>query len=317
MKFGDRLRQGREARGVTFDAILKETRIARRYLDALERSDLEALPGGAFNRGYIRSYAKFVGFDPLPILEAYAAAERMLGGTAEGEDRVLPGLPLQARRRGGPERGWPITPTALARALLVLAILVVGIWLLLPDRSEDELGGQAISQPPEPTEPGSPAELRSPVVDVPATGPASPETAQEELDQSADASELDSSRLTVADAGLGTRVVEHALTGHANRFAEGTRVFFWNRVMNGGEGMVLRHVWKLGDETVMNSELVIGGPHWRTYSSYTLPPGSTGNWTVAAIGPDGRVLSRKEFVCFDSPDLETGVWPSRLPDPAD
>ena len=93
MKFGDRLRQGREARGVTFDAVLKETRIARRYLDALERSDLEALPGGAFNRGYIRSYAKFVGFDPLPILEAYAAAERMLGGTAEGEDRVLPGLP--------------------------------------------------------------------------------------------------------------------------------------------------------------------------------------------------------------------------------
>lgn len=312
MKFGDRLRQGREARGVTLDAVFKETRIARRYLDALERSNLEALPGGAFNRGFIRSYAKFVGFDPLPILDAYAAAERMLGGTAENEDRVLPGLPLQAERRGGPERGWPITPTTLARALLVLAIMVGGIWLLLPETSEDEPGRQAISRPPEPTEPDSPAELRSPVVEVPTAEPASPETAQEELEQSADASELDSSQLTVADAGLGTRVVEHALTGHGDRFAEGTRVFFWNRVMNGGEGMVLRHVWKLGDEMVMNSELVIGGPHWRTYSSYTLPLGATGNWTVAAIGPDGRVLSRKEFVCFDSPDLETGDWRGRL-----
>ena len=110
MKFGDRLRQGREARGVTLDAVFKETRIARRYLDALERSNLEALPGGTFNRGFIRSYAKFVGFVPLPILDAYAAAERMLGGTAENEDRVLPGLPLQAER-------FAMTPSGPARLL--------------------------------------------------------------------------------------------------------------------------------------------------------------------------------------------------------
>ncbi|MGH9319428.1 MAG: helix-turn-helix domain-containing protein, partial [Vicinamibacteria bacterium] len=38
------MKRAREARGVALDAVASATRIARRYLDALERSDLQALP---------------------------------------------------------------------------------------------------------------------------------------------------------------------------------------------------------------------------------------------------------------------------------
>jgi transcriptional regulator with XRE-family HTH domain len=312
MKFGDRLRQAREARGVTLDAIFQETHIAKRYLEALEKSDVGALPGGIFDKGFIRSYAQCVGVDPEPILTAYGVARRQASPEqAADPERVLHELAFQADRRGA-TRSWPRVPVSVAAglALLSIALLVAGIWLILPDGpSEDEIERHAIARPRPPDKPGSATELLSPVVEIPI---AEPETAGQEPEPSAEINEVQAGRVTVADAGLGTSVVEHALNGRSDRFAEGTRVFFWNRVLNGEKGMVLRHVWKLGDEVVMLSELAIGGPHWRTYSSYILPPGSTGTWTVEAIGPDGRVLFHKEFVCFDAPDLETGVWERHL-----
>jgi transcriptional regulator with XRE-family HTH domain len=312
MKFGDRLRQAREARGITLDAVFQETHIGKRYLEALENSDVGALPGGIFDKGFIRSYAQFVGIDPEPILAAYRVAKRQAFPEQEPEpERVLHDLALQADRRGA-KRSWPAlpipVPVAVGLALFALALLVTSIWLVLPDGdSEDEIGRHAIARPRPPDEPGPPTELPSPVVEIPIAEAAAPEAAEQEPEPSAEIDEAQAGRITISEAGLGTSVVEHALNGRADRFAEGTRVFFWNRVLNGEKGMILRHIWKLGDEMVMNSELTLGGPHWRTYSSYTLPPGSTGNWTVEAIGPDGRVLFHKEFVCFDAPDLETDV----------
>ena len=315
MKFGDQLKQAREARGVTLDAIFQETHIAKRYLEALENSDVRALPGGIFDKGFIRSFAKCVGIDPEPILTAYGVARRQASSEQEADpERVLHELTLQADRHGA-RRSWPPVPAPLVVGLVLIgiALLVASVWLILPDgSSEDESERNTIAQQRPTEERSSTTELLSPVVEIPIAEPATPETAGQEPEPSAEINAVQAGRVTVSEAGLGTSVVEHALNGRADRFAEGTRVFFWNRVLNGEKGMVLRHVWKLGDEVVMFSELTIGGPHWRTYSSYTLPPGSTGTWTVEAIGPDGRVLFHKEFACFDAPDLETGVRELRL-----
>lgn len=79
--FGDRLREAREARGVSVRAVATSTRITERYLHALERSDLEALPGGVFDKGYIKSYAQFLDIDPKPLLESYGIEERGRGTT--------------------------------------------------------------------------------------------------------------------------------------------------------------------------------------------------------------------------------------------
>ena len=84
------LRRAREARGLALDAVADATRIARHHLEALERSDLDALPAGPFGKGYVRSYAKLLGIDPEPILEDYRVRERQRGlGTAEDERRTL------------------------------------------------------------------------------------------------------------------------------------------------------------------------------------------------------------------------------------
>ena len=59
-------------RGVSLDEISAATRISTRFLEALESEQWERLPGGAFNRGFIRSIARFLGIDEDALVAEYA-----------------------------------------------------------------------------------------------------------------------------------------------------------------------------------------------------------------------------------------------------
>ena len=61
--FGEHLRREREMRGVSLDEIAAATRISTRFLEAIEKDQWDQLPGGVFNRGFIRSIARFLGLD--------------------------------------------------------------------------------------------------------------------------------------------------------------------------------------------------------------------------------------------------------------
>lgn len=62
--FGQRLKSEREARGVSLADIATATKISPAALEALERNDVQRLPGGIFGRAIVRSYAISVGLDP-------------------------------------------------------------------------------------------------------------------------------------------------------------------------------------------------------------------------------------------------------------
>ena len=57
--FGERLKRERELREVTLEEITSATRIGPRFLEALENEEWEKLPGGVFNRGFVRSVARY------------------------------------------------------------------------------------------------------------------------------------------------------------------------------------------------------------------------------------------------------------------
>ena len=69
--FGEELRQQRELRQITLDEVSKSTKVNLRFLEALERDDFAALPGGLFIRGFIRAYATHIGADPEKLVNAY------------------------------------------------------------------------------------------------------------------------------------------------------------------------------------------------------------------------------------------------------
>jgi cytoskeleton protein RodZ len=62
--FGEDLRRERELRGVSLREISDDTKIAMRFLEALESDRVHVLPGGLFPRSFVRQYATYVGLDP-------------------------------------------------------------------------------------------------------------------------------------------------------------------------------------------------------------------------------------------------------------
>jgi cytoskeleton protein RodZ len=70
--FGEHLRREREMRGVSLDEISAATRISTRFLEAIEKDQWDQLPGGVFNRGFIRSIARFLGLDEDSLVAEYA-----------------------------------------------------------------------------------------------------------------------------------------------------------------------------------------------------------------------------------------------------
>jgi cytoskeletal protein RodZ len=72
--FGERLKRERELREVTLEEITSRTRIASRFLEALENEEWEKLPGGVFNRGFVRSIARYLGLDEEALLAEYDLA---------------------------------------------------------------------------------------------------------------------------------------------------------------------------------------------------------------------------------------------------
>jgi cytoskeleton protein RodZ len=71
---GSLLKTSREDRHIDLDAVVKETKVRRHYLEALENEEWEKLPSQVFVRGFVRSYAEFLGLDKEMVLDHYERA---------------------------------------------------------------------------------------------------------------------------------------------------------------------------------------------------------------------------------------------------
>jgi cytoskeletal protein RodZ len=92
--FGERLKRERELREVTLEEITSATRIGPRFLEALENEDWEKLPGGVFNRGFVRSVARYLGLDEEAFLAEYDLAHgTQAASVADRRDDPIPSPP--------------------------------------------------------------------------------------------------------------------------------------------------------------------------------------------------------------------------------
>src|SRR5258708_2390022 len=110
--FGECLKREREMREVSLDEVSAATRIGTRFLQAMENEDWAKLPGGIFNRGFVRSVSRYLGLDEEDMLAEYDLAFSEHGPQA-------PASPAQPIPRSFP--GW--LPIGF---LLVLAALIAG-----------------------------------------------------------------------------------------------------------------------------------------------------------------------------------------------
>jgi cytoskeleton protein RodZ len=73
MDVGAALREARERRGISLEALARTTKIGVATLRALERNQVDHLPGGIFLRGFLRAYARQVELDPEDTVRRYLA----------------------------------------------------------------------------------------------------------------------------------------------------------------------------------------------------------------------------------------------------
>jgi len=75
-QFGDKFRKAREKKGISLDDVSNVTKISSRMLQAIEEEHFDQLPGGVFNKGFIRAYARHVGLNDEEAVNEYLACLR-------------------------------------------------------------------------------------------------------------------------------------------------------------------------------------------------------------------------------------------------
>ncbi|MBZ5628429.1 MAG: DUF4115 domain-containing protein [Acidobacteriia bacterium] len=130
--FGERLQREREMRGITLEEIAEATKIGTRSLRALEEQDFDKLPGGIFNKGFVRAYSRYLGLDEEQAVADYLAAlaEAQAAGKVTRQEPNASG--------GGPDRNifisedddsepmrLPLGPIAV---LVLIAVLLYSGW---------------------------------------------------------------------------------------------------------------------------------------------------------------------------------------------
>ena len=139
--FGDRLRREREMRGITLEEITESTKISRRHLEALESEHFDQLPGGVFNKGFVRAYARFLGIDEDRAVADYAAASNE---QPEPEDKFPLEIHDEPDRDLNPRRSY--LPLAFAVAALAGVLVGYAFWIKSKPHATETAG--AAHQPP-------------------------------------------------------------------------------------------------------------------------------------------------------------------------
>ncbi|HUR99758.1 MAG TPA: helix-turn-helix domain-containing protein [Pyrinomonadaceae bacterium] len=123
---GEKLRQAREERGISISEVAEQTRISPMYLESIENDNYKPLPGGIFNKGFVRSYAKYVGIDEHEALQDYA---RLIAANdaavEEQQPRYRPEVLTDDARSAS-----SIVPTVLF-AGVILALMTGGILFVV------------------------------------------------------------------------------------------------------------------------------------------------------------------------------------------
>jgi cytoskeleton protein RodZ len=119
---GIRLRELREAKGVSLDDIARSTRVGRRHLEALETDTWAELPAPVFVKGFIRAYCDFLDASPDEPLRLYqeASGEPVKALRVQRATRAVPS------RRAGPLVVSVILFLALGASLFALRVGLKG-----------------------------------------------------------------------------------------------------------------------------------------------------------------------------------------------
>jgi len=121
LSVGKYLQQERERKGLSLEAVSQATRISSRSLEAIESDDFISLPAPIFIRGFLKTYASFIGLEPYKVIALYETQTGIIG--------------LPAPKGLQPEKRIPRRIWLLAIPILIVLIGGGVYWLASPRKA--------------------------------------------------------------------------------------------------------------------------------------------------------------------------------------
>jgi hypothetical protein len=122
-EIGNSLREARLRQGLEFPEIEQATKIRGKYLRALEEEQFEVLPAQTYVKGFLRSYADYLGLDGQLYVDEFNS--RYVRGELEDEQEHEPPLRPRVARQG---RGGALQNKAVIVTVAVIAGLTVFVF---------------------------------------------------------------------------------------------------------------------------------------------------------------------------------------------
>jgi cytoskeleton protein RodZ len=150
---GARLKQERERQKITLDEVAKSTKIGTRMLKALEDDHFDQLPGGIFNKGFVRAYARHLGMDEDQAIADYLAATGPVQPIKEPEV-VLTALAVRADESRAVKPGAGDLPWDKLAGVLLLVAFGFALWGWRARKQDHVTPGEQSSPPAASSVPG-------------------------------------------------------------------------------------------------------------------------------------------------------------------
>jgi cytoskeleton protein RodZ len=130
--FGEKLKVEREKRKITLEQISASTKIGTRMLQSLEEDKFNQLPGGIFNKGFVRAYSRCVGLDEdqavADYLQASGDAPPVSTEIVAREDADRESAENIRRLEAVSDAPVRSLPWGLFAALLLIVALALSFW---------------------------------------------------------------------------------------------------------------------------------------------------------------------------------------------
>lgn len=130
-QLGDILREERTKLGISITEVERQTRIRGKLLEAIEAGDYKRLPNPGYVRGYVSSYARYLGLDPVPLVELFQKET----GQETGMHKINIAEEAVVAPRGR-QHALPWRVAVIAAVIVV--VVAVALWFALrPDSGSD------------------------------------------------------------------------------------------------------------------------------------------------------------------------------------
>ena len=141
---GAALQAAREEAGLSIPEVAQRLKLTVRLVEAIEANDRQKFPPSVYLRGFVRNYAKLLGLDAEPLLDAFALERLVTLQRRDEKPRPTPLSFLSQLSIGDFQPAVVVGTVGVLAAAVLVALL---IWLWLEDKDPEPPDATVLTRP--------------------------------------------------------------------------------------------------------------------------------------------------------------------------